>query len=119
MGLRQPLFQKLGEWICLLGGKLDFVARPREGRPRMWTPEYLNLQESVRGILTVSVESEKRRKPPQGQMMISVPAEVFCRIMLNREWLELRCAGFRCILQYRGLLLPGTPWKDHVRNDCR
>lgn len=48
--------QKLGEWICLLGGKLDFVARPREGRPRMWTPEYLNLQESVRGILTVSVE---------------------------------------------------------------
>ena len=51
--------QRLGELICLLGGKVDFTARLRDGRPRMWTPEYLNLQDNVRGILTAAVESEK------------------------------------------------------------
>lgn len=51
--------QKLGELICLLGGRLDYAARPREGRPRLWTPEYLNLQDNVRGILIASIESEK------------------------------------------------------------
>ena len=28
--------QKLGQLICLLGGKVDFIARPYNGRPRMW-----------------------------------------------------------------------------------
>lgn len=51
--------QKLGELICLLGGKLDYAARTREGRSRMWTPEFLNLQDNVRGILIASIESEK------------------------------------------------------------
>lgn len=35
--------QKLGEMIYLLGGELDFVAKYRDGRQVMWTPQHLKL----------------------------------------------------------------------------
>ena len=42
--------QKLGELICLLGGKLDFSAQHRDGRLHMWSPEYLTIPENTRKI---------------------------------------------------------------------
>ena len=43
--------QKLGELICLLGGQLDFTAKMRNGRRRMWTREYLNIPGIVQKML--------------------------------------------------------------------
>ena len=51
--------QKLGELICLLGGKVDFVARPYNGRPRMWTPEYLTIPEHAGKMLQADIEAEE------------------------------------------------------------
>ena len=51
--------QKLGELICLLGGNLDYTARQRNGRPRMWTPEYVVYADSVKEILLSNVEAER------------------------------------------------------------
>lgn len=51
--------QKLGELIGLLGGKVDFVARPYNGRPRMWTPEYLTIPEHVGKMLQADIEAEE------------------------------------------------------------
>ncbi|MCI8327260.1 MAG: rubrerythrin family protein [Lachnospiraceae bacterium] len=51
--------QKLGELIHLLGGNVDFVAKERKGRERMWTPEYLTLPEHAKRMLLADIESEK------------------------------------------------------------
>lgn len=51
--------QKLGELIFLLGGNVDFVARGHNGRPRMWTPEYLTLPMQTGKMLLADIESEK------------------------------------------------------------
>lgn len=51
--------QKLGELIVLLGGTVDFTAKGRNGRPVMWTPEYLVLPEQMRKMLLAGIESEK------------------------------------------------------------
>lgn len=51
--------QKLGELIFLLGGTVDFVARPQNGRPRLWSPEYLTIPDNARSILLADIESEK------------------------------------------------------------
>ena len=51
--------QKLGELIVLLGGKVDFTAKIRGGRQRMWTPEYLNIPENSRKMLQADIEAEK------------------------------------------------------------
>ena len=51
--------QKLGELICLLGGSVDFVAKYRDGRQILWTPQHLKLQENAREILLINIESEK------------------------------------------------------------
>ena len=51
--------QKLGELICLLGGSLDFTAKQPNGRPRMWTPEYLTLPGHPGKMLLAGIESEK------------------------------------------------------------
>lgn len=51
--------QKLGELICLLGGKLDFSARHRDGRQYMWSPQYLTIPENARKMLLADIESEK------------------------------------------------------------
>lgn len=51
--------QKLGELIFLLGGNIDFTAKPRNGRPKMWTPEYLTLPENAGKMILADIESEK------------------------------------------------------------
>ncbi|MDE6434742.1 MAG: rubrerythrin family protein [Lachnospiraceae bacterium] len=51
--------QKLGELIFLLGGKIDFTARYRDGGIKMWTPEYLTLPENTRNMLVADIEAEQ------------------------------------------------------------
>ena len=51
--------QKLGELIFLLGGSVDFVAKPRNGRPRMWSPEYLTIPETAKKMILADIESER------------------------------------------------------------
>lgn len=51
--------QKLGELIFLLGGNIDFTAKPRNGKPKMWTPEYLSIPENARKMILADIESEK------------------------------------------------------------
>ena len=51
--------QKLGEMISLLGGNVDFSAKQRDGRRRMWTPEYLTLPEHAGQMLLADIEAEK------------------------------------------------------------
>ena len=51
--------QKLGELIVLLGGNIDFVAKQRNGKRKMWTPEYLELPEHASKMLMADMEAEK------------------------------------------------------------
>ncbi|MEY8391011.1 rubrerythrin family protein [Lachnospiraceae bacterium] len=51
--------QKLGELIILLGGNVDFTAKFRDGRRKMWTPEYLKIPEQLRNMLLADIEAEK------------------------------------------------------------
>lgn len=51
--------QKLGELIFLLGGNIDFTAKHRNGRKKMWSPEYLNIPETPEKMLLADIESEK------------------------------------------------------------
>lgn len=51
--------QKLGELIFLLGGKLDFIARYRNSRQKMWTPQYLAVPENIREMLLTDIKDEK------------------------------------------------------------
>lgn len=51
--------QKLGQLIFLLGGDIDFNARYRDGRQKMWTPESLTLSEHPRKMLLVNIDSER------------------------------------------------------------
>lgn len=51
--------QKLGELIFLLGGKVDFTAKYRNGKQKMWTPEYLTIPENAGKMLLADIEAEK------------------------------------------------------------
>lgn len=51
--------QKLGELITLLGGNVDFTAKQRNGKRRMWTPEYLMIPEQAQRMLQADIEAEK------------------------------------------------------------
>ena len=51
--------QKLGELIVLLGGNIDYTAKFRDGRKKMWTPEYLNMPAQVKSMLLADIEAEK------------------------------------------------------------
>lgn len=51
--------QKLGELIVLLGGAIDFTAVQKNGRKRMWTPEYLTLPGQARQMILADIEAEK------------------------------------------------------------
>lgn len=50
--------QKLGELIVLLGGNVDFSAKTRNGRPKLWSPEYLTIPENIDKMLTADIEAE-------------------------------------------------------------
>lgn len=51
--------QKLGQLIVLLGKRLDFAAKQKNGRPKLWTPEYLSLPANSRQMIYANIESEK------------------------------------------------------------
>ena len=51
--------QKLAELIFLLGGSIDFVARQRNGRNVMWTPQNIVVSPNTREMLLADVEGEK------------------------------------------------------------
>ncbi len=51
--------QRLGEMIFLLGGSIDFVARQRNGRKQMWTPQYLNIPLNAREMLVADIDAER------------------------------------------------------------
>lgn len=51
--------QKLGELIFLLGGTIDYTTKLKNGRQRMWTPEYLNIPGNVKSMLLADIEAEK------------------------------------------------------------
>lgn len=51
--------QKLGQLIRLLGGNVDFIARYRDGRRKLWTPEYINISNNLEKIVSSNIESEK------------------------------------------------------------
>lgn len=51
--------QKLGELIFLLGGTVDFSARQRNGRRKMWTPEYMTISGNVEKMLFADIEAEE------------------------------------------------------------
>ena len=50
--------QKLGELIVLLGGN-DFSCKTCNGRPKLWSPEYLTIPENIDKMLTADIEAEK------------------------------------------------------------
>ena len=51
--------QKLGELICLLGGNLDYMARSRNARPKMWTPQYVSISNNPVKVLQINIEGEQ------------------------------------------------------------
>ncbi len=51
--------QKLGQLIDLLGGRVDFVAKHRNGRNRMWTPEFLTIPEQEKRMIEADIEAER------------------------------------------------------------
>jgi len=51
--------QKIGDLIYLLGGKVDFVARGRNGRGQLWTPNYLDIPENPVKMITADIEAER------------------------------------------------------------
>ena len=51
--------QKLSQLIFLLGGNIDFIARQRNGKNRMWSPQFLNLPRTAREMLLADIEAEK------------------------------------------------------------
>lgn len=51
--------QKLGELIFLLGGNIDFSAKQRNGKPRLWTPAYLTIPGNLKQMLLADIEAEQ------------------------------------------------------------
>ena len=82
--------QKLGELIFLLGGNINFIARHRDGRQIMWTPQYLNLRENAKEMLAANIEGE-RAAIEQYQMHIKIINDdcvnaVLARIIQDEEY---------------------------------
>ncbi|MGO5053894.1 ferritin family protein [Lachnospiraceae bacterium LCP25S3_G4] len=75
--------QKLGELILLLGGNVTFTARQRDGRQRMWTPEYLNLQENLGKMIVADIEAEKAAIS-QYKMHINMINDTYVNAVLAR-----------------------------------
>lgn len=51
--------QKLGELIHLLGGRVEFSAKQPNGRPRVWTPEYLSTPDAANQMIAADIEAER------------------------------------------------------------
>ena len=79
--------QKLGEMIGLLGGKIDFVARHRNGRSRMWTPEFLTIPEQEKRMIEADIEAE-RAAINQYRVHINMIQDEFVNEVLERIILD-------------------------------
>ncbi len=73
--------QKLGELIFLLGGKIDFTARPCNGRARLWTPDYLTIPENVTKMLLADIESEKAAISQYRMHIKRIEDEYICAVL--------------------------------------
>ncbi len=51
--------KKLGELIFLLGGNIDFVAKYRDGRQKMWTPQFVAIHDNAREMLLSNIKGEQ------------------------------------------------------------
>ena len=51
--------QMLGKLICLLGGKIDFMAAQPNGKQKLWTPAYLTLPEQKKKMILANIQGEK------------------------------------------------------------
>jgi len=73
----------LGELIYLLGGTVDFVAKPSNGKPQMWTPAYLNIPENAKKMIAADIESE-RSAIGQYKMHMSRMKDDYVKAVLRR-----------------------------------
>ncbi|HCT92758.1 MAG TPA: rubrerythrin family protein [Lachnospiraceae bacterium] len=82
--------QKLGELIVLLGGRLDYVARYRNGQKRVWTPKYVALPDSMERMLTADIEAEqaaiKQYRMHMGMIDDACVNAVLARIIQDEEY---------------------------------
>lgn len=51
--------KKLGELIFLLGGKIDFAAKYRDGRQKMWTPKFVEIHDEPKEMLLSDIKAEQ------------------------------------------------------------
>jgi len=75
--------QRLGELISLLGGNVDFTAKQKNGRQKMWTPEYLTIPKNPQKILLADIEAEKGAIS-QYRLHIKMIDDHFIRDVLER-----------------------------------
>lgn len=91
--------QKLGELILLLGGKVDFTARMKNGCSKMWTPKYLTLPENPREMLIADIESEKdairQYKRHMGMICDDSVNAILARIIKDEEYHILLLQGLQ------------------------
>lgn len=75
--------QKLSELIILLGGKVDYTAKFRNGDWKIWTPEYLHIPEQTRQMLQADLEAEQATME-QYQTHIEMIADNYINDVLER-----------------------------------
>ena len=75
--------QMLGELICLLGGKIDFMSAQQNGKQKLWTPAYLNLPEQERKMILVNIQGEKEAIH-QYKMHINSIKDIYVNAVLMR-----------------------------------
>lgn len=75
--------QKLAELIYLLGGKIDFNSKYRDGQQRMWTPQYLSIPENARDMLAEDIEAE-RAAIKQYRMHVNRMRDEYVNAVLER-----------------------------------
>ncbi|MDE7187562.1 MAG: rubrerythrin family protein [Lachnospiraceae bacterium] len=82
--------QKLAELIILLGGSINFSVPTRNGRPQMWTPEYVNMTSGMSGIISSNIEAERAAISQYEQHMRMIEDScvnaVLARIVQDEEY---------------------------------
>lgn len=82
--------QKLGELIYLLGGNVCYTVKSRNGRQRLWTPEYLTIPEKAEKMLLADIEAEKAAIEQYRAHMREISDEcvnaVLRRIIVDEEY---------------------------------
>lgn len=73
--------QKLGELIYLLGGRVDFASRGCNGRPRLWTPDYLDIPENAAKMITADIEAERAAINQYEMHMDMIEDDCVCAVL--------------------------------------